>query len=365
MRPTVAPVRRGRRVRPSSMSTPTSVRAPSLPPATPRPPRRGRTAPAAPPPADATRLLRRHPANPLLKVEDHPGIAQLYNPAPVWHDGRVILLVSVVTFRGGNGIDSGETRVAESADGIHFTLRDEPFVVLPVDRFPYTLVNRHLIDSRVTRLDDAWYIVTPVLTEHHDGPCAVLGRTTDFRRYEVIDVISQPRNRGASLFPERIGGRYCKIDRPGGGPNSTCTLWLSYSPDLVHWGSFRPLAYPGYQYWNANRLGPTPPIRTAEGWLVIVHGQWGPPGGKQYYIGALLLDLEDPARLVGRTSSYLLAPQEPYERHGNCDNTVFPCGAFVKPGTDELWLYYGAADSCIGLATGSLRAVVEACRRGI
>jgi len=347
------------------MQTSTALRSqPDLQPAS-SPSRPNSDAARAGPPADATRLLRRHPANPLLKVEDYPGIAQLYNPAPVLHDGKVILLVSVVTFQGGNGIDSGETRVAESADGIHFTLRDEPFIRLPADRFPFDVVNRHIIDSRVTKIGDIYYIVTPVLTDKYDGPCAVLGKTTDFRTYEAIDVITQPRNRGASLFPEKIGGRYFKIDRPGGGPNSYCTMWLSSSPDLVHWGSFRPLAHPFYKYWNANRLGPTPPIRTAEGWLVIVHGQWGPPGGKQYYIGALLLDLADPARIVGATSSYLLAPQEPYERHGNCDNTVFPCGAIVQPGTDELWLYYGAADACGSLATGSLSAVVDACRRGI
>ena len=320
---------------------------------------------AAPPAVDATRILRRHPANPLLKIEDYPGIAQLYNPAPVLHDGKVILLVSVVTFQGGNGIDSGETRLAESTDGIHFTLGDEPFIKFPTDRFPFDVVNRHVIDCRVTKIGDTYYIVTPVLTEKYDGPCGVLGKTTDFKTYEVIDVITQPRNRGASLFPEKIGGKYYKIDRPGGGPNSYCTMWISSSPDLIHWGSFRPLAYPGYKYWNANRVGPTPPIKTDQGWLVIVHGQWGPPGGKQYYIGAMLLDWHDPARIIGRTSSYLLAPQESYERHGNCDNTVFPCGAIAKPEKDELWLYYGGADSCICLATGSLSAVVDACLREI
>jgi predicted GH43/DUF377 family glycosyl hydrolase len=317
------------------------------------------------PSEDATRILTRHPANPLLKVADHPGIAQLYNPAPVRYGDRILLLVSVVTFRGGTGIDSGETRLAESTDGIHFKLADEPFIRLPVDRAPFDKINRHLIDNRVTKIDDTYYIVTPVMNDLYDGPSAVLGRTRDFKTYEVMDVISHPRNRGASLFPEKIGGKYYKIDRPGGGPNSYCTMWISSSPDLIHWGQFRPLLHPGYKFWNANRVGPTPPIQTDRGWLVIIHGQWGPPGGKQYYIGAILLDLLDPARIIGRTSSYLLAPQMGYELHGNCDNTVFPCGALAKPEKDELWLYYGGADSCVGLATGSLSAVVDACLREI
>lgn len=314
---------------------------------------------------DATRILTRHPANPILKIADHPGIAQLFNPAPVRFGDKILLLVSVVTFRGGTGIDSGETRIAESTDGVNFRLAEEPFIKLPVGRPPFDHINRHLIDNRVTKIGDTYYIVTPVMNDRFDGPSAVLGRTTDFKTYEAIDVISQPRNRGASLFPEKIGGKYYKIDRPGGGPNSYCTMWISSSPDLIHWGQFRPLLSPGYKYWNANRIGPTPPIKTAQGWLVIIHGQWGPPGGRQYYIGAILLDLGDPTLIVGKTSSYLLAPEADCERHGNCDNTVFPCGALVDPAKDELWVYYGAADSSVCLATGSLSAVVDACLREI
>lgn len=312
---------------------------------------------------DATRIFRRHPRNPLLKIADHPGIAQLFNPAVVRYQDRVMMLVSVVPFSA-EGVDGGETRLAESRDGIDFQLHDKPFIALP-DRFPFDTINRHLIDSRVTKIGDTYYIVTPVMNERYDGPSAVLGRTDDFKSYEVIDIISQPRNRGASLFPEKIGGKYYKIDRPGGGANSYCTMWLSSSPDLVHWGSFRPLLYPGYKYWNSGRLGPTPPIRTDQGWLVIIHGQWAPACGKQYYIGAILLDLEEPWKIVGRTSSYLLAPEADYERHGACSNTVFPCGALPVYEKDELWLYYGGADSCVCLAIGSLSATVDACRREI
>lgn len=312
---------------------------------------------------DATRIFRRHPANPVLKVADHPGLAQVFNPAAVRHEGRIRMLVSVVPFAA-TGEDGGETRLAESDDGIHFRLGERPFIVLP-DRFPFDTINRHLIDSRVTRIDDAYYIVTPVMNERFDGPSALLGRTRDFRSYEALDLIAAPRNRGASLFPEQIGGKYYKLDRPGGGPNSYCTMWLSSSPDLLHWGSFRPLLYPGYKYWNAGRLGLTPPIRTERGWLAIIHGQWAAVGGKQYCIGAVLLDLLEPWKVLGRTSSYLLAPEADYERFGVCNHTVFPCGALPDYERDELWLYYGAADSAVGLAIGSLSATVEACLREI
>ncbi len=312
---------------------------------------------------DATRIFQRHPANPLLRPADYPGIAQLFNPAPVHFENKILLLVSVVPFRA-EGVDGGETRLAESTDGIHFKLSDRPFITLP-DRFPFDTINRHLIDNRVTKIDDTYYIVTPVMNDRFDGPSAVLGKTRDFKSYEVVDIISQPRNRGASLFPEKIGGKYFKIDRPGGGPNTYCTMWLSSSPDLIHWGSFRPLLAPGYKFWNSGRLGPTPPIKTDRGWLVIIHGQWAPVGGKQYYIGAILLDLHDPSKIIGRTSSYLLAPEMDYERHGVCSNTVFPCGALANKAQDELMLYYGGADTCVCLATGSLSATIEACLREI
>ena len=312
---------------------------------------------------DATRIFTRHPGNPLLKIADHPGIAQLFNPTVVRHGEDYVMLVSVVPFSA-DGTDGGETRLAHSADGIAWRLADKPFITLP-DRFPFDTINRHLIDNRVTKIEDTYYIVTPVMNDKFDGPSAVLGRTKDFRSYEAVDIISQPRNRGASLFPGKIGGKYYKIDRPGGGPNTYCTLWLSASPDLLHWGSFKPLLYPGYKYWNSGRLGPTPPIRTEKGWLVIIHGQWAPVGGKQYYIGAVLLDLEEPWRVIGKTSSYLLAPETDYERFGACNHTVFPCGALAVPEKDELWLYYGGADTCVCLAIGSLSATVDACLREI
>jgi len=312
---------------------------------------------------DATRIFQRHPANPLLKIADYPGIAQIFNPTGLRFGDKVMMLVSVIPFSA-MGTDGGETRLAESADGIHFTMGERPFITLP-DRFPFDTINRHLIDNRVTKIDDTYYIVTPVMNDRFDGPSAVLGRTRDFQTYEVVDIISQPRNRGASLFPEKIAGKYWKIDRPGGGANTYCTMWLSSSPDLVHWGAFRPLLAPGYKYWNSGRLGPTPPIKTAEGWLVIIHGQWAPACGKQYYIGAILLDLHEPWKIRGRTSSYLLAPETDYERFGACNHTVFPCGAMPVPERDELWLYYGAADTSVCLAIGSLSATVEACLREI
>ncbi len=317
---------------------------------------------------DATRIMKRHPANPLLKVEDYPGIAQLYNPSPVLYNDETILLISVIEHAAphGRGRDFGQTRVARSKDGVHFTLSDKNFIDMGTSSYPYNIVNHHFIDNRVTKIDDTYYIISPVMCmEGFDSPVGVLGRTKDFENYERMEIITQPKNRGASLFPEKINGKYYKLDRPGGGDGSPGEIWLSSSPDLVHWGCFRPVMTGGYRYWNLNKMGPTPPIKTDKGWLVIIHGVFTPAGGTYYYIGAVLLDLAEPWKVIGKTNSYLMMPTEDYERFGNCNFTIFPCGAIPKYEKDELWLYYGATDDKICLATGCMSDIVEACIRGI
>jgi beta-1,4-mannooligosaccharide/beta-1,4-mannosyl-N-acetylglucosamine phosphorylase len=308
--------------------------------------------------------MKRCPDNPLIHIKEHPGFAQIYNPAPIDFNGETILLLSVVEHGATRGVgrDVGQTRIARSADGLNFEIEDEDFVQCQSEAYPYPLYH-HFIDNRVTRIGDTYYIITPVMVDGFDGPVGMLGKTKDFRSYERIDVITQPKNRGASLFPEKIGGLYYKLDRPGGGDGGIGDIWISSSPDLVHWGSFKPVLAAGYRFWNVQKIGPTPPIKTEEGWLDIIHGVFSPAGGTYYYIGAILLDLEEPWKVIGRTNSYLMMPDTPYERHGNCDNTIFPCGAIVRD--DELLLYYGACDHTINLATGSLRRIVEACKQEI
>jgi predicted GH43/DUF377 family glycosyl hydrolase len=203
------------------------------------------------------------------------------------------------------------------------------------------------------------------MVQGFDSPIGMLGRTKDFKSYERIETITQPKNRGASLFPEKINGEYYKLDRPGGGDGGDGDIWISSSPDLVHWGAFKPVLAAGYRFWNVQKIGPTPPIKTEHGWLDIIHGVFTPAGGTYYYIGAMLLDLDEPWKVIGKTNSYLMMPEEPWEQHGNCDNTIFPCGAIADYEKDQIRLYYGACDYAICLATGSLSETVYACLEGL
>lgn len=307
---------------------------------------------------DPRTILQRHAANPILSACGRPGLNTLFNPSPaLLDDGRTVLLVSCTTFAGKTN-SFREMRVAWSDDGVRFTLDDHPLVRQSELPTPFDRLGG-IIDCRLTRLGDWWYFLVPQGTWEigFEGVCMVMYRTRDFRSAELVDIVSLPNNRGSSLFPEKLAGYYWRLDRPM--TNDGGSIWLSRSPDLLHWGHHRPLLAAGYSLWNTKKIGPTPPLRVPEGWLVLIHGVDQPCDGTHYYIGAMLLDAADPSRILGKTQSWLLAPEAPYETKGQVDNVVFPCGALVKG--DELWLYYGAADTCVGLATGSVHAVVKAC----
>jgi len=309
---------------------------------------------------DASRIMKRYEGNPVIDPKDYPGVFQIFNPGVAEYQGKIILLASMVYFKGG-GCANGVTKVAESEDGIHFKIRDEVFIDLQTRGFPYDIVSRHVIDNRVSQIGDTYYILTPVGLHGWSGPATVLGKTKDFKTYEPMEVVAEPHSRGNSLFPEKIKGKYYRLDRPAYGAGGE--IWLSSSPDLIHWGCFRPVLRPSYAYWNTSKIGPTPPIKTDQGWLEIVHGVVSPCGGTYYSIGAVMLDLEEPWKVIGKTMGYLLRPEEDYETHGVVDNVVFPCGALADKKKDLLTLYYGAADTRICLATGKLSEVIEACMK--
>jgi len=313
-------------------------------------------------------LLHRHPANPLIKPADFPGGGAdgVRNCGQTMLGDETILLVAVDHRSDGwKGRPGRTTHVARSKDGIHFTIEPEPFLISPTEEEEpfYSQFDQHPIDTRVTKIGDTYYICRPGGGWACKwGTTVLLGRTKDFRTHEYVGLIGLPENRGASLFPEKINGRYARLDRPAqnkGAPNGN--LWISYSPDLIHWGDFKPVLAAGYTTWAWHKIGPTPPIRTDKGWLEIIHGVTSSCAGARYLIGAILLDLDDPSRVIGKTRSYLLAPLALYEQTGRVPNVVFPCGAIANFATDTLRMYYGAADTSVCLATGSISEIVDAC----
>lgn len=309
--------------------------------------------------------LRRYESNPILAPRDFPGADAVFNCGQTMYRGKTILLVAVML----KNHPVPRIHVAESADGIHFTIRPEPFITQ--SKVPHLAgLDNWPIDPRVTYFpeEDVYYIMRPANSEH--GCAALLGKTRDFESYEDIETIALPHNRVPSLFPEKINGSYVRLDRPYslvGDPHNHSQyghIWISFSPDLIHWGRHRPLLKP-WMPWNSTKLGPTPPIKTREGWLVIIHGVAVSCSGSRYSLGAMLLDLEDPTKIIGKSNSYLIAPDAEYEFMGRVPNTVFACGAIADIEQDTLRVYYGAADTCIGLATGKLSEIIEICQKGL
>ncbi len=294
-------------------------------------------------------LFERSHHNPLITARDVPYQANaVFNAGIADLGDEVLALVRVESTSGRSHLI-----VARSTDGMT-DWRFEPRALLhPAQGFDYE--TNGVEDCRLTWMADleAWGITYTAYS--NQGPCVAIATTKDFKSADRIGVVCPPDNKNAALFPKRFNGLYAMLHRPSVGGGS---VWLSYSPDLVYWG--RPqvvIPVRGGPWWDGARVGAgLPPIETEAGWLVIYHGVKHAAGDPIYRLGAALLDLEEPHRLIGRTRRWLLGPQEPYERTGDAPNVVFAAGGFIREG--RLWTYYGAADSCICLATGDVADIL-------
>jgi predicted GH43/DUF377 family glycosyl hydrolase len=308
-------------------------------------------------------ILKRHAKNPIITAQDIPYADAVFNCGQTMVKGKTLLLLPVGYRTKIKGLQSA-MYVATSDNGVDFTIEKEPFITT-LDFAPY---NDHYdwwtIDPRITKIDDTYYIVRP--GQHPQGPTALLEKTKDFKTREFVDCIALPSNRVPCLFPEKINGMYVRLDRPYnmGASNEDGSIWISYSPDLIHWGSHCPVQMP-YGMHFGTKIGPTPPVKTHEGWLCIIHGVMTSCNGSRYSLTAILLDLEDPKKVIGRMNSWILTPDTSYELNGRVPNVVFTTGSIADYEKDEIRVYYGAADTCIGLATGKLSELVEACKQGL
>lgn len=208
-------------------------------------------------------------------------------------------------------------------------------------------------DPRITRIGDTYYMTYVAVSAH--GAATALASTTNFRTFQRHGMIFCPENKDVVLFPERISGRFMAIHRPNPATHfSPPEMWLASSDDLLHWGEHQYLlgrTGDGLS-WDAGRIGGgCPPLRTDDGWLVIYHGNDRKPRGKavgSYFGAALLLNLEDPGRVVARTREPILAPEADFETDGFLPNIIFPTGLVERE--EEILVYYGAADANVGVA---------------
>ena len=298
-----------------------------------------------------TDLLTRWKRNPLITLNDVPFRCNtVFNGTPVKVDGEYYLILRIEGQQG-----SSFFALARSRDGLHFEVQPKPCMT-PAQDGPFAICEEKGIeDPRLTLIDGTYYIMYTAVGRYGFG--IALATTEDFYSYRRMGMVSAPGNKDGVLFPEKIGGLYARLDRPIG--NGVGSVWISYSPDLINWGKSECVFTPRSRYWDSYRIGASaPPIKTDRGWLEIYHGVKMTSAGPIYRIGTVMLDLENPAKLIGRCLAPLLSPREEYERVGDIGNVVFACGAIVED-DGEVKVYYGAADTSICVATAALDEIIE------
>jgi len=300
-------------------------------------------------------MLKRYEGNPILTAQDFPRpVNSVFNAGAVKHGDEYILLNRVEDLEGISCLWA-----ARSRDGIHFTPDPEPAMVRVTEGHYAVYEEYGIEDPRITRIDDVYYITYTCYSRY--GCCVGLARTDDFRSFKRLGVISLPDNKDVVLFPEKIGGHYARLDRPMTVIDRRGDIWISYSSDLLYWGDPRPVMEPRKGRWDNKKIGAgAPPIKTQHGWLEIYHGVRETGSGVLYRLGAVLLDLDDPCRVIGRTKGAILSPLAPEDFLGNVVNVVFTCGAILED-DGQLKVYYGAADQVMCLATASVDEIIALC----
>jgi len=317
--------------------------------------------------------ITRYPANPVLRADMVPYPSDLVMNAGVIKLNNEYIMVFRNDLRTGRtdypvseGIYLG---LATSPDGLSWTVATKPC---------FSMKNEEILntyDPRLMVIEGRCYMTFGMDTRH--GVRGGLAVTEDFHHYEVL-YLSEPENRNFVLFPEKINGRFVRLDRPfpiygrKPGYEERFDIWISESPDLVYWGRHQMLLGVESVPFANQKLGAgAPPIRTKEGWLVIFHASDYNPNRqkngfelswkKRYCAGVMLLDLEDPRRVLGISPTPLLAPEAEYETTGGYHNNVIsPTGAILEP-DGEVKIYYGAADTSVCLASAHIDDLVRLC----
>ena len=299
-------------------------------------------------------MFLRCPRNPVLTAQHFPRMVNaVFNPGVVWFEDEVLLLVRVEDRTGLSSLV-----VATSRNGIDGWTIDWDRRMVP-ERDSYA-EHWGIEDPRITQVGDEYLIVYTGFGL--GGPMVCLAATTDFVTFERRGVLQSPEDKDAALFPRTFDGRWALIHRPAPSmANLGAHVWMSWSPDLVHWGDARVLlAARRGGWWDANKIGlGPPPLETPQGWLICYHGVRTTASGSIYRLGLAMLDLEDPRTVLMRGDEWVFGPDALYERSGDVPDVVFPCGWLVEDDGDTLRMYYGAADSTIGLATASVADLVD------
>lgn len=315
-------------------------------------------------------VIKRYENNPVLSYKDVPyNAALIFNAGVAKYQGKYVMV-----FRNDYGsveerrLDGTNLGLAFSDDGIHWEVQDKPCFDLKDEEI------LRAYDPRLTVMDGKVYMCFAVDTRH--GIRGGIAVTEDFEKFEIISM-TVPDNRNMVLFPEKIGGKYVRLERPfpvyGRGGKDRFDIWISDSPDLVYWGNSKLLLGVENVPYANDKIGPgAPPVKTEKGWLTTFHAVdldpsrgkngWESAWKKRYCAGIMLLELEDPSKVIGLCKDPLIAPETDYETvDGFRTNVIFP-GGMILEDDGEVKIYYGAADTVECLATAYVDDLIKLCK---
>ena len=299
-------------------------------------------------------IVTRYKNNPILTKEDVPyPVATVHNAGVIKHKNEYIMLFRSHLLNGRSVIG-----LAKSKDGYDFTVAPEPFMTASSDSFFGEYEEYGVEDLRISKIDDEYLLTYSAYSRH--GVRIGLAKTKDFKKVERLALITQADLRNVVIFPEKINGQYVRLDRPH-SEISPWAIWISYSPDLVHWGKSKVIIKPETYHWDEMKIGPgATPIKTDKGWLNIYHGVFDTMAGAVYRLGVALHDLKDPSKVIGVSDQWILQPEDPWEITGYVSNVVFTCGA-VPEGDGTVKIYWGGADTVMCVGTAKIDELIDLC----
>jgi predicted GH43/DUF377 family glycosyl hydrolase len=296
----------------------------------------------------------RYDQNPILTKDDVPfKVNSIFNPGAVKYKNNYLLICRAEMPTGRSSLV-----LARSSDGIKFKVDSKPFITPEDHKEHFKYAEWGIEDARVTEINKKYYLTYTGYSRFM--PLVILAETRDFKSFKIHGPICEPSNKDCAIFPEKINGFYWKVDRPSAEYRRD--IWMSSSPDLIHWGGYRLLTEPAYGTWEADKIGgSTPPIKTPEGWLMLYHGVRGFGISSIYKLGVMLLDLKKPWIVKGRSKEPILAPDKNYERIGDVGNVVFSNG-WIAEDNGDIKIYYSGADINICLANTTIKTLIELCK---
>ncbi len=296
-------------------------------------------------------IIWRYSLNPIIKRNPFEGISRVFNSGVLpYKDGFIGV------FRGDTKTTVPFLYLGYSKDGINFDINPTKIEFIKNGK-PYNLA--YAYDPRLVKIDDEYFITWCDGFEWQ--PTIGIAKTKDFTTFEMLDHPFLPFNRNGVLFPRKINNEYYLLSRPSdAGHTPFGDIFISSSKDLEYWGKHKLVMRKGGDWWQGTKIGPgTPPIETSVGWLMFYHGVTTTCNGLVYSIGGVILDKDDPSKVLYRAKEYLLTPEEDYETNGFVPNVVFPCTALCDSATNRIAIYYGSADTYISLAFTTVDKIVD------